>query len=145
MSLTDPERKMSKSDNNPRSRILLCDSDEEIRSKIKGAVTDSELGISYDREKRPGVSNLLSILLELRGLPIGLSDFAKTFSGSSMRDFKDLVATEIINHISPIRDRYLKYITQEGLLKDIREDGAAQARSSAALVLSKVHEAIGAD
>merc|ERR1711939_99457 len=61
MSLTDPVKKMSKSDPNPKSRILLTDSNEVIRSKIKSAMTDSFDGISYEPERRPGVSNLLDI------------------------------------------------------------------------------------
>ena len=62
MSLTEPTTKMSKSHSNPESRILLTDSDSEIQSKIKSAVTDSDYSISYDPEKRPGISNLIDIL-----------------------------------------------------------------------------------
>merc|ERR1711939_634674 len=62
MSLKRPTQKMSKSDADPKSRILITDTREEIHAKVKGAITDSEPGISFDPEKRPGVSNLIEIL-----------------------------------------------------------------------------------
>ncbi|KAI9661668.1 MAG: Tryptophan--tRNA ligase, mitochondrial [Bathelium mastoideum] len=66
MSLTEPHLKMSKSHANPKSRILITDGCEEIEKKIKGALTDSVSGISYDLVERPGVSNLLDIMFHLQ-------------------------------------------------------------------------------
>ena len=71
-SLKDPTQKMSKSDDDPRSRILLSDSNEAIAAKIRHALTDSVGDISYDPQKRPGVSNLIDICSMCRGLPKSL-------------------------------------------------------------------------
>ncbi|KAK7184293.1 tryptophanyl-tRNA synthetase [Paraphaeosphaeria sporulosa] len=113
MSLQDPTKKMSKSDPDERSRILITDTREQIQAKIKAALTDSTPGISYDRELRPGVSNLLDIMYYMDQSkyesPMAI---ARDFTNVSMRALKEGVATAVADHLEPIRERYNEQIAR---------------------------------
>jgi tryptophanyl-tRNA synthetase len=151
MSLMDPEKKMSKSHPNPKSRILLTDSDELIRSKIKGAVTDSIEGITFEPERRPGVSNLVEILAHATaaaGSPtdsssMSLDDIAKDMHSSSMRALKDRVADAVCGVIGPIREKCEAIIQDQQALDDVAAEGAEKARASAAGTIERVKRTIG--
>nr|OQO15546.1 hypothetical protein B0A51_17413 [Rachicladosporium sp. CCFEE 5018] len=145
MSLTDPEAKMSKSHPNPKSRILLTDSAEEIRSKINTAVTDSITGVSYDPVQRPGVSNLIDILYHCTE-GAGFTDqgaLAKDMDGSSLRSVKQRVSDAVERQIGPIRERYQEIINNAQLLDDTSTQGTQKATISANATLAKVKQAIG--
>ncbi|KIW71537.1 tryptophan-tRNA ligase [Phialophora macrospora] len=145
MSLKRPEQKMSKSDPDPKSRILITDSPEEIHAKIRGAVTDSEPGISFDPERRPGVSNLVEILKHVRESREPSEYIAKDNANVSMRAFKELVADEIIVTLGGVRERYLELMADKNAyrLRDEVENGGAKARRKARLTMGDVHQALG--
>jgi tryptophanyl-tRNA synthetase len=109
MSLRSPTSKMSKSDADPNSRVMINDGKELIYSKFKGAVTDSIDGISYDREARPGVSNLIDILYHMdESAAASPQEVAEALASenTSMRGLKDLVAAAVDKELKPIRERY---------------------------------------
>ena len=143
MSLKDPQLKMSKSHSDPRSRILLSDSDDEIKAKIRMALTDSNPTVTYAMSERPGVSNLLNIILWLRDSQADPTDFAENFRGWDLRAFKDLVAEEIIKYMSDIRARYTQALTQGPVLEELAREGAGKAQDNGLEVLGEVYETIG--
>lgn len=145
MSLVDPNNKMSKSHSNPKSRILLTDSESEIRSKIKSAVTDSEYTFSYDPEKRPGVSNLFEILYHVKNTTgqEPMQDLEKELQGVTMPAFKERVADEIQSTLRPIREQYEQIMSKSKILDDVAREGADRAAGNAALTLKKVKMAVG--
>jgi tryptophanyl-tRNA synthetase len=107
MSLTDPTKKMSKSDPKPKSRILITDSKDVIHTKLKTALTDSVEGISYDRERRPGVSNLVELMWHCDNSGASsLEELAKDLSSLSMRALKEQAADTIEEQVREIRSRY---------------------------------------
>ena len=145
MSLTDPRLKMSKSHPNPRSRILLTDSEDILRDKIKAAITDSENGITYDTERRPGVTNLLDILYhtDAGAQHESVNELAEDVNGLSFRVFKERVADSVNAAVRPIRERYEELIGNQKALDDAAAEGAEKARKSAAVTLERVKQAIG--
>ncbi|KAK4957352.1 Tryptophan--tRNA ligase, mitochondrial [Elasticomyces elasticus] len=145
MSLTDPLAKMSKSHPNSKSRILLTDSEEAIRNKLKAAVTDSIDGITYDPERRPGVSNLIDILYHAdpRSNHHDQAELVKDLQGLSMRYLKDRVADAVNAAINDIRARYEDLVHDESYLQDVAEQGARKANESAAATLRDVKGAVG--
>lgn len=149
MSLTDPQSKMSKSHPNPKSRILLTDSEDTIKAKLKAAVTDSLDGITYEPEKRPGVSNLLDIIYHSeRGADSdadgsGQSALARELDGMSLRVVKERAATAVNDVIKSIRERYAELIEQQQYLDEAAAAGAFKAQISAADTMQKVRKTIG--
>ncbi|KAK5151100.1 Tryptophan--tRNA ligase, mitochondrial [Recurvomyces mirabilis] len=145
MSLTHPVSKMSKSHPNPKSRILLTDSDELIQSKIKSAVTDSIEGVTYEQDRRPGVSNLIDILYHtLDESSCGSQqDLAADLANISMRVLKEQVSSAVTKLVAPIRERHESIVGNESLLDDVATLGAAKATESAAPTLLQVKRAVG--
>ena len=143
MSLKNPHSKMSKSDKDPQSRILLSDTDQDIKTKINSALTDSQEGISYDVAKRPGVSNLLEILSSVQGDGAEPSQCAATVNGLSMRAFKELVANKIIEQVAPVRSLYFEMLAKKSLMEDVMGEGAERARERASTRLKTIYNIIG--
>lgn len=146
MSLRQPTLKMSKSHADPRSRILLTDSAEEIHQKIKLALTDSEPGINYDPSRRPGVSNLIEILGHVQGGDGNRSfaELGREHQSLSMRAFKGHVANTIAEHLKGIRERYLELTdSTPSYIDTVAEDGAKVARENADITLRSVKDALG--
>jgi tryptophanyl-tRNA synthetase len=144
MSLKSPLRKMSKSDADPRSRILLTDSGEDIHKKIKQALTDSEPNITYDPDSRPGVSNLIEILSHFDSSGKTCTELADELRSTSMKSLKSVVATTIDAHLRDIRERYFEIIGEEaGYLEGVAEEGARQARANADITMGAVRSALG--
>ncbi|MCJ1406442.1 mitochondrial 37S ribosomal protein rsm10 [Ptychographa xylographoides] len=137
MSLRDPQQKMSKSHKDPRSKILLTDTSDEIHRKIKHALTDSISGISYDPATRPGVSNLLDILSYLDQAGKSPQELANDCSTLTMRAFKELVAGRVADSLAGFRERYEPLIDTAGgsRLSDVAAQGAFQARKNADSVM----------
>jgi tryptophanyl-tRNA synthetase len=145
MSLIDPTAKMSKSHPNPKSRILLTDGEDAIKSKIKAAVTDSIDGITYDPEARPGVSNLIDLLYHT-GAEDGYESqevLASDLEGVSLRALKAKVAESIDIQLQPIRERYAEIIHDRAAMEDAAGEGAEKANKSALRTLQKVKRAVG--
>jgi len=140
MSLTTPDKKMSKSDQNPKGFISMLDAPEVIRKKVKSAVTDSEGIVKFDRENKPGVSNLLEIYSLLAG--ISIPDLETKYEGSNYGTFKADVAEAIISELEPIQQRYYELIDSEEL-DQILDAGRDRAEAVAAKKLAKIEKAMG--
>lgn len=144
MSLTQPTAKMSKSHKSDRSRILLSDSPDEIRTKVSLALTDSLPGISYDPEERPGISNLLEICSIFDPSGRSVDRLAEQCSDMQPRLFKDFVSDTIVTGLHGVRDRYKDLMNRsDSYLDKVEEDGAKKARESAKETMDIVKSAIG--
>jgi tryptophanyl-tRNA synthetase len=141
MSLTDPTSKMSKSDKNPKSRIDLLDSPEEIRKKIMSAVTDSEPTVRYDPAEKPGISNLLEIMSACTGRSI--DDLVDEYADGGYGAFKEAVADAIVAELAPIRAAYEQLDDDE--VARIMQRGALDARTRAEGFQQEVRDAVGLD
>ncbi|OSX54872.1 tryptophan--tRNA ligase, partial [Anoxybacillus ayderensis] len=140
MSLTDPTKKMSKSDPNQKSYITLLDDAKTIEKKVKSAVTDSEGIIRYDKENKPGVSNLLTIYSILANEPI--EQLEERYAGKGYGEFKADVAQVIIDALTPIQEKYYE-LMESSKLDDILDEGAEKANRVASKMLKKMENAIG--
>lgn len=140
MGLINPEKKMSKSEEKKDDSIFLLDSPDEIRNKIKRATTDSLREICFD-ESRPGINNLLTMYQLLTAKKP--QDIENHFSGKSYKDLKEELAEVVIDHLKPLRDRYLELIATPSDLDDLLQRGAEKADLQAEKRLKSVMEAIG--
>ena len=138
MSLSDPTKKMSKSD--PKGDIYLKDEPAVIRKKIMSAVTDMEAHVHYDPEKQPGISNLMTILSSLTGK--SFDEIEKEFEGKGYGDFKRAVADAVVGVLEPLQNRK-KEIIESGLVDKVLEKGAKRANEIASEVLARVQKAVG--
>jgi tryptophanyl-tRNA synthetase len=139
MSLTDPNSKMSKSDDNPKSRIEILDTPEDIRKKLASAVTDSENFIKFDKEKKPGISNLLNILSVCSETSI--EDLEKKYTGSSYGEFKKDVAEAVITLLTPFQKKYAEL--SDDYVRQVLNDGAEKVLPVAKETLGRIKETIG--
>jgi tryptophanyl-tRNA synthetase len=140
MSLADPLKKMSKSDPNLKSFITLLDEPKTIEKKIKSAVTDSEGIVKYDKENKPGVSNLLSIYSILSGESI--ADLEKKYEGKGYGDFKNDTAAAVVEVLKPIQEKYHALLESEEL-DQILDRGAERANAAANKMIKKMENAMG--
>jgi tryptophanyl-tRNA synthetase len=140
MSLHDPLKKMSKSDPNNKAFISMLDDPKQIEKKIKSAVTDSEGIVKYDKENKPGISNLLSIYSILTGKAI--ADIEKEYEGKGYGDFKGDLAKVVVDVIEPIQKKYYELIDSPEL-DDILDRGAEKANFVANKMLKKMENAMG--
>ncbi len=138
MSLSDPTKKMSKSD--PKGDIYLNDSLEVMRKKIMSAVTDMEARVHYDVEKQPGISNLMTIMSALTGK--SFEQIEKEFKGKGYGEFKRAVADAVCAEMEPYKARY-EEIVKSGLVDDVLKDGAKRASVVAEATLKRVQKAVG--
>ena len=138
MSLSDPSKKMSKSD--PKGDIFLKDDLTTIRKKIMSAVTDSGSEIKYDVENKPGISNLLTIYAALK--EISIEDAEKEFANSRYGDFKKAVADVVCNELGAFQEKYRQILESKEYEKVLLE-GAARAREVANSTLKRVKKAVG--
>ncbi|HSL93930.1 MAG TPA: tryptophan--tRNA ligase [Bacillota bacterium] len=140
MSLDDPARKMSKSNENAGSYVSLVDTPDIIRKKIMRAVTDTGKEVRYDPENKAGVSNLLVInsLCSERTI----AELESHFEGKGYGDLKKDTAEAVIATVSPIRER-TEEILSSGQLNDLLAEGAERARDVADRTLDRVRQAMG--
>ncbi len=138
MSLTDPTKKMSKSD--PKGDIFLHDDPRAMRKKIMGAKTDMGPTVTLDPQEKPGIANLLTIYAALDRIP--LEEAAHRFDGYRYGDFKKAVADKLDEVMIPFKARYQE-IVDSGSYLDVLRDGARKARAVANKTLHKVQEAVG--
>ena len=143
MSLQDPTKKMSKSDENRNNVIGLLENPKDIEKKIKRAMTDSDEPpvVRYDLKNKAGVSNLLDILTGVTGKPV--TELEKEFEGKMYGHLKTEVATQVIDMISQLQTQYHQYRDDEDYLFSIMKEGAEKARAKADITLKKVYDAIG--
>ncbi|XP_055595895.1 tryptophan--tRNA ligase, mitochondrial [Uranotaenia lowii] len=142
-SLRDPSKKMSKSDPDPKSCIMLTDKPEAILEKIKKSVTDFTSEVTFEPDKRPGVANLVTIHSLASGKsPQEICDDAK---GLNTGQYKLLVAEALIEHLKPIRERMEMYTADQGFLATVIENGCNRAREVAEQTLVEVKAKVGID
>ena len=140
MSLLEPTKKMSKSDENQTATIYLLDEPKAIERKIKRAQTDSENSVHYDEEKKPGISNLMEIYAALTDKTYDqiTADYADKGYGA----FKKDVADAVISVLEPIQQRYIQLVNAPEL-DEILTQGAAKAHAKAGQTYEKVTRAMG--
>ncbi len=139
MSLADPTAKMSKSDPNEKSRVLILDSPDVVRKKIRSAVTDSDPDVRFDTEEKPGVSNLLEIMSTCTGRSI--DSLVDEYGSAGYGKFKDAVADAVIAELAPIRSAYQNLDDDE--VARIMRRGALDARTKAEGFQQIAREATG--
>jgi tryptophanyl-tRNA synthetase len=141
MSLLEPEKKMSKSDENAGNYIALLDEPNVIRKKLKRAVTDTDTVIRYDREHKPGVSNLLTLLSGATGKPIAALEV--DYAGKGYGHLKTDTGEAIVALLEPIQANFHRLRNDETELTRVMEQGAEKARIRAHSTLNKVKKAMG--
>lgn len=143
MSLQDPLKKMSKSDDNPKAFIKLLDPPKQIAKKLKSAVTDSDekARIYFDNKEKPGVSNLLTLLSIATKRPV--ADLVPEYEDKMYGHLKGDTADAVVAMIEPIQARYHELRADETELNRIMRIGAEKASERAAPTLAKAYEAVG--
>ncbi|KXO11158.1 Tryptophanyl-tRNA synthetase [Moritella sp. JT01] len=143
MSLQDPLKKMSKSDDNPKAFIKLLDDPKKIVKKLKSAVTDSDeqARIYFDNKEKPGVSNLLTLLSVATKRPV--ADLVPEYEDKMYGHLKKDTADAVVAMIEPIQARYHELRADETELQRIMRIGAEKASERAAPTLAKAYEAVG--
>lgn len=141
MSLTNPSAKMSKSDNADTGRILVMDSPETIMRAFKRAITDSETCVRFDRENKPGVSNLMSIYSACTGKTFG--DIEAEFAGQGYGSFKNAVGEAVVETLRPIREEAQRIMKDKAYLQEVCRSGAERAGYVAEKTLRKVYKKVG--
>ncbi|MFF4601962.1 tryptophan--tRNA ligase [Streptomyces sp. NPDC001339] len=139
--LQDPSIKMSKSASTPKGLIDLLDDPKTTAKKIKSAVTDTDTVIRFDREAKPGVSNLLSILSTLTGTSI--PDLEKSYEGKMYGALKGDLAEVMVDFVTPFRDRTREFLDDPETLDAILAKGAEKARAVAAETLATTYDRLG--
>ena len=140
MSLQEPEKKMSKSDENENNFVSILEPIDSMRRKFKRAVTDSGSEIRYD-ESRPGLANLLSIYAAFSGQ--AMPEIEAHFEGKMYSALKTELADLVISKMEPIQNRHKELMGDKGELERILKLGAEDAQRRARRTLSKVYKKIG--
>ncbi len=140
MSLTDPKKKMSKSDD-PKSCLFLFDSPEDITKKILAAQTDSGKEVLYNITKKPGISNLLTIYSLISGKTT--QELEKEFKGKGYGAFKKSLAEALVNYLEPFRRKQKELLSREVYVQEILRQGQAKALTMAQETMKEVKEKMG--
>lgn len=143
MSLQDPTKKMSKSDENPNGYIMLLDEPKKIEKKLKRAVTDSDeqARIYFDTEEKAGVSNLLTLLSVATGKSV--EELVPAYEDKMYGHLKKDTAEAVVAMIEPIQARFNEIRQDQGELERIMKLGADKASERAAKTLAAVYKAVG--
>ena len=140
MSLQEPNKKMSKSDENMNNIISLLDSESQVIKKINRSVTDSDNKILCKNDK-PGISNLLNIYASVSGKSI--IELEQEYDGKSYSDFKSDLSENIIELLKPIQIKYNEIISDKKWLEDLLISGSEKASFIARKTMSKVYRKVG--
>ena len=141
MSLQDPDKKMSKSDENEKNYVRVIDEPKHIEKKIKSATTDSGTDIKFDAENKAGLSNLMTIYSVLSGKSI--AEIEKMYEGKMYGHLKVDLAQLTVETLSPVRERYLELMKNRDYLDQVMKKGAEKAGARAAATLRNVYETTG--
>lgn len=143
MSLQDPLKKMSKSDDNPNNVIRILEDPKSILKKLKRAVTDSDNPpvIAYDWEKKPGVSNLLELLSASTNKSV--EELVEHYKGQMYGTFKSEVGEAVVEMLRPIQEEYQRLRADEGYLNEVFAKGAVNASAVAQKTLDDVYRKVG--
>ncbi len=139
-SLQDPTKKMSKSDDNPKSYITLLDEPNVIMKKIRSAVTDSEACVRY-AEGKEGINNLMTIYSCCTGK--SFEEIEKEFEGKGYGEFKTAVGEAVVNELAPVQARYKELIADKKYLEECMAKGAEFATRISQRTLDKVMKKVG--
>ena len=139
--LQNPEKKMSKSCENPNGSIFLNDDRDTVIRKFKRAVTDSGNEVRYDPENKAGVSNLLELYCAFNGKSIKESE--AEFAGKGYGDFKLAVGETVADGLAPIQKEQAKLLADKDYVNSALKSGAERASRTAAKTLNKVYKKIG--
>ena len=140
MNLQDPSKKMSKSDENPNTYILIMDPPEVIQKKISRAVTDTLGKINYSDEQ-PGIKNLINILCSIKG--ITPEDVVANYTDKGYAEFKKDVGDAIVDELAPLQEKINNLLLNKSYLEEIYKNGAVKANYVATKTLRKVQKKIG--
>lgn len=143
MSLQDPLKKMSKSDDNPNNVIRILEDPKSILKKLKRAVTDSDNPpvIAYDWEKKPGVSNLLELLSASTNKSV--EELVEHYKGQMYGTFKSEVGEAVVEMLRPIQEEYQRLRADEGYLNEVFAKGAVNTSAVAQKTLDDVYRKVG--
>jgi len=143
MSLSEPTKKMSKSDQNPNACVSVLDDRDVIIKKFKRAVTDSGSEIVYEEENpdKAGINNLISIYTAVTGKTV--AECESEFAGKGYGDFKSATGEAVADLFSPIQAEYAKLISDKALLESCMKSGAEKSAAIATKTLGKVYRKIG--
>jgi len=141
MSLQDPTAKMSKSDPDPDAFVAILDDESTVMKKFKRAVTDSGTEVRFDVEKKPGVSNLMTIYGAMTGKD--MPSIEKEFAGLGYGAFKEAVGTAVAEGLKPVREKHAALMANADALEAMLETGAERAERAARRTLSKVQRKVG--
>ena len=140
MSLSDPTKKMSKSDENPKGCVYILDDPNVIIKKFKSAVTDSDMEVAY-REGKDGINNLMTIYGAVTGF--SMDSIQRDFEGKGYGDFKKAVGEAVAEHLAPVRENYSKYLSEKAYLEECYRKGAEQAERIAQRTIDKMYKKVG--
>lgn len=140
MSLQDPAKKMSKSDENPNGSIYLMDDPDTVIRKFKRAVTDSEAQIVY-RDEQPGIKNLIDIYVACTGKSV--EDVVREFDGRGYGEFKMAVGEAVVAELKPLQDRYAALSKDKAYIDSVIKNNAEKAEYYATKTLRKVQKKVG--
>lgn len=143
MSLTNPSAKMSKSENEDTGRVLVMDTPETIMRQFKRAITDSDTEncVHYDKENKPGVSNLMTIYSACTGK--SFQEIEAEFAGCGYGKFKPAVGEAVVETLRPIREETTRIMKDKAYLEQVYRDGAEKAGYVAEKTLRKVYKKVG--
>ncbi len=143
MSLTNPTAKMSKSENEDTGRVLVMDTPETIMRQFKRAITDSDTEncVHYDKENKPGVSNLMTIYSACTGK--SYQEIEAEFAGCGYGKFKPAVGEAVVETLRPIREEATRIMKDKAYLEQVYRDGAEKAGYVAEKTLRKVYKKVG--
>ena len=143
MSLTNPTAKMSKSENEDTGRVLLMADPAYIMKQFKRAITDSDTEncVRYDKENKPGVSNLMTIYSAVTGK--SFDEIETEFAGCGYGKFKPAVGEAVIETLRPIREETQRLLKDKAYLEGVYRDGAQKASYVAEKTLRQVYKKVG--
>ena len=141
MSLAEPAKKMSKSDSNVNSYVLMTDDKDTIVRKFKRAVTDSDGQVRFDAAAKPGVSNLMTIYATFTGKE--MADIEAEFAGKGYGDFKLAVAEVTADALAPVQAEYGRILNDKAYVDEVLKEGAVRAARLANRTAVKVYRKVG--
>lgn len=141
MSLQEPEKKMSKSDENDKNFVSIIDDAKKIEKKIKSAATDSGTEVKFDPENKAGLSNLMTIYSVLAGKSI--EQLEKDYEGKMYGHLKVDLADVVVNTLKPVREKYDDLMKNKDYLDELMKSGADRARERSSVTLKNVYQAVG--
>lgn len=141
MSLQDPSKKMSKSDEDMNATVSIMDDEATIIKKFKRAVTDSEASVYFDKENKPGISNLMGIYSAITGRT--LEQITQEFEGKGYGEFKMCVAEAVIEELRPLQARFNQLTQDKQYIDEIIKRNAETASYLATKTLRKVQKKVG--